>query len=231
MKIVERSGPWATCRCHIELASTYKDLAISESAISYFDVAKDYYLKALHEFAALGNHRYVGIVENNIGFLLLNTGSFKDSEAHLLRAGTLFERLDDRVRAAQVNETLARLYVATDQLLLAREAIKRAVGTLELTDGEALLAEALSTNGLVNSKLGNYSEAKKSFEAAYRVAERCGDREGAGRAILMMVEEIGDRLDDLEKIEISSDLMRLLSMTQQTALRTRVKNSLVRIKP
>ncbi len=93
------------------------------------------------------------------------------------------------VRAAQVNETLARLYIATEQFVSAQKAIQLAVQTLELTDREALLAEALTTSGLVNCRLGHYTEAKKYFEAAYRVAERCGDHEGTGRAMLVMIED------------------------------------------
>ncbi|HEY0762029.1 MAG TPA: tetratricopeptide repeat protein [Pyrinomonadaceae bacterium] len=226
MKIVELSGPWATGRCHLELASTYKDLAISEFATSYFDAAREYYHKALLEFAAVGNYRYVGIVENNIGFLLLSLGLYQESEGHLLRSRSLFEGLRDTVRAAQVNETLARLYFATERFNLARDAIKRAVGILELTDAEALFAEALTTNGLINSRMGNRTEAKKSFDAAYRVAERCGDREGAGRAIITMVEEFGPSLDDWEKLEIANHLRAFLLLTQQTALRIRVEKCL-----
>jgi len=228
-RVADKSGPWAICRCHLELASTYKDLAISENASSYFDAAKDYYRKALREFAAIGNHRYVGIVENNIGFLLLTLGSFKESANHLLRSRTLFESFDDIVRTAQVNETLARLYIATEQLISGQEAIQLAVQTLELTDGEALLAEALTTSGLVNSKLGHHTEAKKNFEAAYRVAERCGDHEGAGRAMLVMIEELGDRLEVLEKLQLSSYLRNLLSVTQQSGLRARIEKSLALI--
>jgi DNA-binding winged helix-turn-helix (wHTH) protein len=225
-RVMDKSGPWAIYRCHLELASTYKDLAISEDASSYFDAAKDYYLKALHGFASVGNHRYCGIVENNIGFLLLTIGSFKESAEHLLRSRTLFEGFDDAVRAAQVNETLARLYIATEQFVSGQEVIQLAVQALELTDGEALLAEALTTSGLVNSKLGHYTQAKKNFEAAYRVAERCGDREGAGRAMLVMIEELGDRLDTEEKLQLSRHLKNLLSLTQQTGLRARIEKSL-----
>jgi DNA-binding winged helix-turn-helix (wHTH) protein/tetratricopeptide (TPR) repeat protein len=227
--IMEKSGPWAVCRCHIELGSTYKDLAISEDAAHYFNAAKDYYLRALYEFAAVGNHRYVGIVENNLGFLLLTIGSYEEAETHLLRSRSLFEAFDDFVRAAQVNETLARLYIATEQFLSGQNAIELAIGTLELTDGEALLAEALTTSGLVNSKLGHQIEAKKNFEAAYRVAERCGDLEGAGRAVLVMIEEMDYFLDGVEKKQIFNHLKKLLAVTQQTGLRTRIEKALALI--
>src|SRR6185436_19456855 len=84
--IMEKTGPWAVCRCHLELASTYKDLAISENATHYFDTAKDYCFRALYEFAALGNYRYVGIAENNMGLLLLTVGSYEKAETQLLRS-------------------------------------------------------------------------------------------------------------------------------------------------
>src|SRR6185295_7321780 len=147
----------------------------------------------------------------------------KDSEQHLLRSKRLFDSLSDSVHGAQTNETLARLYLENKQFALAEEAIDRAVRTLELTDGEAALAESLTTAGVIAARQCRYSEAKKSFEAAFRVAERCGDQEGAGRALLIMFEEVNDGLDLNEKIQISEKLKRLLGRTQQPALQARVE--------
>jgi len=227
--IVELSGPWATGRCHLELASTYKDLAISEEVASYFEQAKNFYFEALYEFEAVGHHRYVAAVENNMGFLLLTLGAHAESENHLLRSRRLFDSFSDIVRGAQVNETLARLYIETKQYTVAQEVIERAVETLELTDGEALLAEAFTTNGVVAARLGQHSNAKKSFEAAYRVAERCGDYEGAGRALLILLEEMGDHLEQTEKIEVPQKLKALFAMSQQPAVQARVKKSIAKL--
>ena len=94
-----------------------------------------------------------------------------------------------------------------------------------MTDSEPLLAEALTTRGLENSKLGNHREAKKNFEAAHRVAERCVYHEGAGRALLVMIEEMSEHLDAVEKKQISNHLKQLLSWTQQTGLRTRIEKA------
>ena len=220
---VKLYGPWATGRCHLELASTYKDLGIAEDNVAYFNNAQEFYYKALHEFEAVGNHRYVAIVENNIGFLLLNLKAYQESEYHLLRARRLFEVFSDVVRGAQVNETLARLYVAREQYISADDAIKKAVQVLEKTDGEALLAEALVTNGLVESKLGNYAKAKSILQAGCSVAERCGDYEGAGRALLILSEELGHQLEPSEKLQISQKLQVLFETTQQKALQSRVE--------
>jgi len=214
-ELVKLSGPWATGRRNLELASTYKDLAIAEGESVYFNNAEEFYYKALHEFEAVGNHRYVAIVENNIGFLLLNLNAYQESECHLLRSSRLFKAFSDAVRGAQVKETLARLYVATEQYVVAHNAIKEAVQTLENTDSEALLAEALTTNGLVESRLGNYSNAKSTLQAACSVAERCGDYEGAGRALLILLEELRLQLEPTEQLHISNKLKTLLA-TKQT---------------
>jgi TolB-like protein len=210
--------------CYHDLATTLKDLAISECDNTYFDEAKLHFQRALYQCEAIGHHRFAAAVENNLGFLLLSLGHFKESENHLLRSQRLFECFSDTVRGAQVKETLARLYVETQQYLEAQEIIEQAVRTLEITGGESFLSEALTTSGVVAARQGRSSDAKKTFEAAYRVAERCGDTEGAGRALLLLVEEIGKHLAQAERIAICEKLKALFAASQQTALLIRVNN-------
>ena len=167
-----------TVRRYHELATTLKELAFSESDKRYSDEAKIHFLRVLYECEAVGHHRYVAVAENNLGFLLLSLGFHDEAERRLVRSRRLFESLADSIRGAQVNETLARLYIETRQYHLAQEAIELAVETLELTDGEAYLAEALTTSGVVAARQQRYGDAKRSFEAAYKVAERCGDQDG-----------------------------------------------------
>ena len=224
--MVEEAGPWASARWYLETASTYKDLAISEMVTSHFDQAKDFYFKALFEFQAVGHHRYVAVVENNIGLLLLSVGAVEEAEKYLLHSRLVFESFSDSFRGAQVNETLARLYIETKQYSLAQQVIELAIGTLEQTDGEAYLAEALNTAGVVAARQGRHVDAKKNLEAAYNVAERCGDNERAGLSLLIMFEELGERLEELEKVQILKKLQKRFAATQQKALQARLENSL-----
>jgi tetratricopeptide (TPR) repeat protein len=211
---LEGIGPLATGRCYHELATTLKELANVQHEERYAHEATCHFQQALHRFEAVGHHRFVAAIENNMGFLLLSQGLLKESERHLLRSKRLFDSLSDMVHGAQTNETLARLYLETKQFALAEDAIDRAVKTLELTDGEAALAESLTTAGVVAAKQWRYSEAKRSFDAAFRVAERCGDHEGAGRALLTMLEEINDGLEVNEKTEISERVEKYLALVK-----------------
>lgn len=227
--IAERCGPWITARCHLEIASIHKDLAISEDTAVHFEQAVHFYLKALRAFEAVGHHRYVAIVENNIGLLLLGRRSYAAAERYLLRARKSLEAFSDTLRGAQLNETLSRLYIGTKEYERAQELIEQAIRVFEHTDAEAILAEALTTSGIVCSRLGRCSEAKSNFEAAYKISERCSNNEGAGLALLTLLEELGERLDLSEKIQIAERLRNLLATTQQRSLQVRVEKSIAKI--
>ncbi|HEV8426860.1 MAG TPA: winged helix-turn-helix domain-containing protein [Pyrinomonadaceae bacterium] len=226
---LEAVGNLDGLRCYSELATTLKDLTISEGIAAFAEEAKLYFERALYAYEAIGNHRLAAAIENNFGFLLLSLRLFDESETHLLRSKRLFLNLSDAVRGAQVNETLCRLYIETRQYALARQTIEQAVETLDHTDGEALLAEALRTAGIVAARQKRFADAKKNLEAAFKVAERCGDKEGAGLALLMMFEETSQLLDDSEKNQIAEKLNRLLSGTQQTGLQARVAKCIGKI--
>lgn len=227
--LVETSGPWTKGRFHLEFATTLKNLGVAESRSEYFDRALDHYRDALSHFEQIGNRRYTAIVENNLGFLLSTLTRADEAKIHLSRSRKLFEEFGDHVRRAQVDETLAQLYLASEQLESAEHSIKLAVETFETAGEEALLAEALTTYGLVLCRLGRRHEAKPTLERARRVAERCGDNEGAGRALLILIEEMCEQLGDDERREIGSRANQLLANSQQKLTRERLRNCLERI--
>lgn len=223
------SGLLMRGRCDLELATTLKDIAICECQDSYNSRARVHYRNALYEFEAIGHHRMAAIVENNFGFLLLNLGLVDESEMHLLRSRRFFDALSDNLRVAQVNETLTRLYIVTKHYSLASDTIESAVRALELTDGEAVLSEALTTSGIVACRLHRYGDAQKKFEAACNVAERCGDREGERRALLSMFEEMRERLTNDELNQVSEKLKRLQSFSEPSPLSVRIEETIAQI--
>jgi len=92
-----------------------------------------------------------------------------------------------------------------------------------------LLAEALTTQGLVLCRLGRRHEAKPILNRAQRVAERCGDHEGAGKPLLILIEEMCAQLNDDERREIGARLDQLLANSQQASTRERLGACLDRI--
>lgn len=228
-RLIDYLSPWTKGRFHLQFASTLKDLGIAENRSECFDSALDHYRDAFLHFDGLGNRRYTAIVENNHGYLLSTLGRFDEAQVHLELARKLFEELGDQVRRAQVDETLAQLYLASEQYELAQRSVSRAVETMETTGEEALLAETLTTHGLVLCKLGRRHEAKPILHRARRVAERCGDYEGAGRALLILIEEICEQLGEDELQEIGAQASQLLKNSQHASTCERLRNCLQRI--
>lgn len=224
--IADPSNSWIQARLHTEYATTLKELGIAENRLQYFDRALGHYREALVQFERIGNLRSVAAVENNHGYLLLTLKRLDEAKLHLIRARALFDDLGDSVGGAQVNETLAQLYLGSQQPGLAETAIRAAVNTLETTGENALLAEALATQGLVLCRLSRRHEAKPILQRAQRVAERCGDYEGAGKCLLILIEEMCEQLHDDERREIGARLDQLLSNSQQALTRERLRTCL-----
>jgi signal transduction histidine kinase/ActR/RegA family two-component response regulator len=221
-----RVNAWTKGRFQTEMANTLKEFGVAEGRKLYFDEALNHYKEASLQFEQVGNLRYVAAVENNRGYLLLALGRFVEARPHLERARDLFKGLADTVGCAQVDETLAQLYLGSQEYESAQAAIELAVNTLEGSGEDALLAEALTTQGLISCRLGRRHEAKPILERARRVAERCGDREGAGRALLILIEEMCDQLADDERREIGAQANQLLANSQQHATRERLRKCL-----
>jgi len=220
------SPAWTNGRFHSELATTLNHLAIAESRSAYFERALGHYSEASAQFEQIGNFRYVAAVENNLGYLLLSLKRLPEAQVHLQRARKLFDGFGDSVGCAQVDETLAQMHLACEDHEAAERSIKLAVTSLEGTSEDALLAEALTTQGLILCRLGHKHEAKPVLERARRVAERCGDRESAGKALLIMIEEMAEQLGDDERREIGAQANQLLANSQQFATRERLRKCL-----
>ena len=227
--LVQTQRPWIKGRFHLEHATTLRDLGVAEATEEHYYHSLQHYRQALHEFEDLGNLRYSAIVENNLGYLLLTLRRFDEAQSHLHRASDLFGQFGDQVKRAQVDETIAQLYIARKEYIQAESAIKSAVSILEDRGEDALLAEALTTQGVVLCRLEHKQEAKPIIERARRVAERCGDRESAGRALLILIEEMCEQLPDDERREIGAQANQLLANSQQHATRERLKKCLERI--
>jgi tetratricopeptide (TPR) repeat protein len=119
-------GPLVSLRYHLEVAGTLRDLALSEGPETLNEEAEFHFRAGLHESEAIGDHRTTATVENNFGLFLLNLKVWEEAEKHLLRSRRRFEVLLDKFRGAQVNETLTRLYIATDRYSIAQLQLNKA---------------------------------------------------------------------------------------------------------
>jgi len=186
---------------HSEYGLVFRKLATPENRGDYLDRALIEYAAASFHFEQAGNERFLARVEINLGYLYYSIGRYKDAHKHLDRARHLFIELKDLGMAAECDDTRARTLLEENRLTDAERVIKQSIRTLERGDQHALLAEALTTYGVVLARLGRHARSRELLDRAMEVAETAGDLEGAGRAKLSIIEELTAQTS-------SSDLVR-----------------------
>ncbi|HVF57979.1 MAG TPA: sigma 54-interacting transcriptional regulator [Pyrinomonadaceae bacterium] len=199
---------------HNQLAAVLMNLGEAERREDYTDRALVEYSAASFHFEQAGHQHYSARVENNLGFLLASNARFPEAHEHLARARRLFSDLKDNSGVAQVDDTRARTFTLEGRYTDAERVARAAVETLEKGDEQALLAGALTTHGKVLARLGQLRQARATLERAAALATQAGDMEGAGLAMLLIIEETHAifTLDELRAFYVKAD--DLLSRSQ-----------------
>ncbi len=201
---------------HNELAISLQLLGKAQNRADYIDKAILEYTAATYHFELAGHERYLGRNENNLAFLLYKLRRYRDAHKHLDRAQSVFTRLRDAGSLAQGDETRARVLVAEQRYRDAERVLAGAVRNLEKGDEAALLAEALTVQGVVWARLWVYDSSIGVLRRAAELAEGVGALASAGRAVLALIEEHGAtwRLRPSEVYEAYVRADRLLKDTQ-----------------
>jgi CheY-like chemotaxis protein len=177
-----------------QFATVLENIGRAENTKDYIDRALIEYAAASYHFELAGHTRYQGCVENNLGFLFSTIGKFTEAHEHLDRAQALFTSIKDNARLAGVDETRAKVLLAEGRMSEAEKLVRTAVQVLEKGGQQSLLAEALTTHGLVLARLGRHKVARLSLQRAVDVAQNAGDSETAGLASLIILEELAEHL-------------------------------------
>lgn len=226
LPIIERSDDHALQGAfHNQFGLVLRRLAAPDNREDYIDRALIEYAAASFHFEQAGNTRYLARVENNLGFLFHTIGRYDDAHTHLDRARQLFIELRDSGTVAQVDETRTRTFLAQGRYADAERLIRSAVRVLERGDEQAVLAEALTTYGIVKAKLGKFVRARQLLDRAIEIAETCGDPEGSGRAKLSIIEELTAQTSALELAEMYESAADLLKRSQDPSTTTRLVRS------
>jgi DNA-binding protein Fis len=115
-----------------------------------------------------------------------------------------------------VDETRARVLVAERRYKDADRTLAGVLKTLEKGDESALLADALTVQGVIWARLWPYEGSINALRRAAEVAEAVGALTNAGQAVLSLIEEHGAsrRLPPAEVHEAYLRADRLLKDTQ-----------------
>ena len=221
--LVEESGSDYLKGCfHNHRAVTFRTLADAGDDTEMRDRALVEYTAASFHFEQAGHTRYHAHTENNLALLFNNIGRHEEAHRHLVRARSLFDALKDTASVAQCDDTLARVLTAEGRLEEAERAAAAAVRGLEEGDRQALLAEALTTLGVAQARLGRHEDARCILVRAAETADDAGDRAGAGAAALALAEELSEHMTSGEICEAFARAHDLLEGSRDFATLARL---------
>jgi tetratricopeptide (TPR) repeat protein len=202
-------------RWHGQMGLVLIRLASVEANNDYADRAIIEFTAAIYHYEQAGHERYSAVNLNNLAMLLHKLGRHSEAHEPLDRAQLIFTRLRDAGNLAQVDETRARLLVAERKYTEAGRVIAGAIKAFEKGGASALLADALTVQGVVWAKLGSFASSINVFKRAVRVAQDAGALTSAALAALTLIEEHGaGRLDESELYEVYQRADELLKGTQ-----------------
>jgi tetratricopeptide (TPR) repeat protein len=212
-------------RWHGQRALVLRRLATAEKRPDYADRAIMEFTAAIYHLEQAKHERYCGSALNNLAMLLYQLGRYSEAHEHLDRAQLIFERVKDTGFLAYVNETRARVLVAERHYKEANRTIASAIQTLEKSNEYAMLADALTIQGVIWSRIGLHESSIHVLRHAISVAQDSGAHSNAGRAALSLIEEHGkERLSETELYNVYRRADDLLKETEDAEEIARLRN-------
>jgi DNA-binding NtrC family response regulator len=121
-----------------------------------------------------------------------------------------------------VDDTRARVLLAEGRVSEVERLVRSAVQTLEHGGQQSLLAEALTTHGLILARMGTHNLARQALQRAVEVAQDAGDSEAAGLAALTILEELAEHLQAQDLSATYDRAAELLSKSENRETKDRL---------
>jgi tetratricopeptide (TPR) repeat protein len=206
-------------------AFVYKLLFEDRDISDYANKAENYYKKASYHYNLANHRRYEANVENNFATLLLSMNNFREAHEHIDNAIHLLNAFNDIGNAPTFFDTKARIFIAENKLIEASVFAQKAVQLLQEGDEHSLLAEFLTTLGIVYARQKSFADAKESFEKAIEEADYVSDVESSAIAMLTQIEEMQSVLSDEEKTTLFKNAKAVLSNSDNQKTQKRLETA------
>jgi tetratricopeptide (TPR) repeat protein len=175
---------------HGHLAIALRNIAKAEKRVEYFRRAIAEFQKADEYFKLARNPVFRADIKNNAALLLSNLSRFKEAHRALDEGRRLSVSFKDKARVAQFDESRAQVFLAQGKPKQAEAVARRAASALEKSGHQAVIADALITQGIALARSGKQDQAQFILQKAYAVATQVGAFEKAGLAALTLIEEV-----------------------------------------
>lgn len=207
---------------HNEFATLLKNIGLAENREDYIDRALVEYAAASFHLEEAGHERFLGVVENNLGFLYVRLGRFEDAHQHLGRARAAAVALKDQGLVAQFDDSRAKAFLGEGRYSEAETIARASMRSLEQGGEQTVLAGVLITLGTSLARLDRKEESLAALRRGIETAEQAGDPETAGIAALTIIEELGSAVPHSELRNYYLRAESMLARSQHSGVQSRL---------
>lgn len=185
---------------HNQLGITLRAIGASKKTTNYFHRAIEQYRLADEEFKLAKHHAFRALVKNNIANVLRELHQLREAHDYLQQARRLMVRAGNKVRVAQIDDTLAQVFIAEGKYEQAEATARSAARTFKKAGRKCFLAESLINQGIALARLRQPVRAQFIFQEAIEIAHQAGSLNRAGLAALTMIEELDTLSRQLQSV-------------------------------
>lgn len=144
--------------------------------------AKLYALRAIATYEQAQNNRLTARAYTRLGRATAQASQIDEALSLLSEAQDMAERQQDMTGQAEVQRSLAAVYVSQKRLPEAKAAAQKALDLAQSVKDDILLAESQLAMAQVQDAQGQAKQAEASFEQAIALLEKAGARQHLGDA-------------------------------------------------
>jgi len=147
------------------LGISFKDLGITDTALTCFERALRYYDRSKHRI-------YYATVENNLALLYKDRGLFEKAHQAVDSATKIYLSAKDKTRAGSSLDTKANILLSEGSFPVALHTIERAIDILKRGENATYYTEALTTRARILLHLDRFGDAMFSIMKACEIRNR-----------------------------------------------------------
>jgi tetratricopeptide (TPR) repeat protein len=157
-------------------------IGLSYSLEGEYDLALTSLQRALSHFEHIGDITGLAVLHHQIGMIHLQKGDINSAHREFNRTSNLGTRGGNRIALGLAGLGKARAFLHSNDLKLAMKLVNQSLEHFAATDEPALLADAYTVKGMINSEIGRYEYAWSYLETSLALSKRINHTLNLGEA-------------------------------------------------
>lgn len=197
----EASNIALNCRDSFGIAKVTNYLGLYHYLKNNYDLASEFYFKALRLSERNKFIKDEGIVNNNLGSLFFDLEEYQKSKKYYERSLDIMSKLQDSIWIARIYGNLAGVYFMNQEYQKSIETLNKSVDLGIKTKNFVVIGSALSNLAMVHMTLNDTEAAFEAYDRGAYLLDSVGDKRG----VCIVLQEKADALVTHKRYSLATE--------------------------